>query len=92
MVDPGPLAPEGYLVVRVTTRDGKKIWGLRVSEDSFTIQLRDSAGRFHSFRKAGLTQLKKDFNAELMPSYRDAFNASEMDDLVAYLGSLRGEQ
>jgi cytochrome c oxidase cbb3-type subunit III len=92
LVDPGKSAPEGYLVVGVTTQEGKKIWGVRVSEDTFTIQLRDSAGRFHSFRKAGLTQLKKDFNAELMPSYRDAFNASEMDDLVAYLASLRGEQ
>lgn len=92
VVDPGISAPEGYLVVRVTTQDGKKIWGVRVNEDSFTIQLRNSAGRFHSFRKAGLTQLKKDFNAALMPSYRDAFNATEMDDLIAYLASLRGEQ
>lgn len=92
LVDPGSSAPQGYLVVRVTTRDGKKVWGVRVNEDSFTIQLRDSAGRFLSFRKAGLTQLKKDFNAALMPSYRDAFNATEMDDLIAYLAGLRGEK
>ncbi|MEK6303012.1 MAG: c-type cytochrome [Acidobacteriota bacterium] len=92
VVDPASSAPEGYLVVRVTTRESKKIWGVRVNEDSFTIQLRDSGGRFHSFRKTDITQLKKDFKAELMPSYRDAFNRSEMDDLVAYLAGLRGEQ
>ncbi len=92
LVDPGSSTPEGYLVVRVTTPDGRKLWGLRVNEDSFTIQLRDSSGHFHSFRKAGLAELKKDFNASLMPSYRGAFNASEMDDLICYLASLRGQQ
>jgi putative heme-binding domain-containing protein len=91
LIDPATSTPEGFLVVRVTTRDGKKLWGVRVNEDSFTIQLRDSSGRFHSFRKLDLTQLTKDFKAELMPSYRD-FNPAEMDDLVAYLASLRGEQ
>jgi len=92
LVEPGKSAPEGFLVVRVTTRDGKKLWGLRVNEDSFTIQLRDSSGGFLSFRKLDLAEINKDFNAALMPNYRDAFNASEMDDLVAYLASLRGEQ
>jgi len=92
LVDPSSATPAGYVVARVTTRDNKKIWGLRANEDSFTIQLRDSAGRFHSFRKADLIELKKDFKAELMPSYRDAFNRSEMDDLVAYLASLRGDK
>lgn len=92
LIDPGTSTPEGFLVVRVTTRDGKNLFGVRVNEDSFTIQLRDAGGRFHSFRKLDLVQLKKDFKAELMPSYRDTFNESEMDDLVAYLAGLRGEK
>jgi cytochrome c oxidase cbb3-type subunit III len=92
LIDPGTSTPEGFLVVRVTTRDGKKLFGLRVNEDSFTIQLRDAGGRFQSFRKLDLVQLNKDSKAELMPSYRDTFKGSEMDDLVAYLASLRGEK
>jgi putative heme-binding domain-containing protein len=92
LIDPGSSTPEGFLVVQVTTRDGKKLFGVRVNEDSFTIQLRDSGGRFYSFRKLDLAQLNKTFKAELMPSYRDSFNASEMDDLVTYLAGLRGDK
>lgn len=92
LIDPGSATPEGFLVVRVTTGEGKKLFGVRVNEDSFTIQFRDSSGKFYSFRKSGLVQLKKDSTSELMPSYRDAFTRQEMDNLVAYLASLRGEK
>jgi len=65
--------------------------GIRVNEDSFTIQLRDAGNRFHSFRKSELSSLKKEFGESLMPGYASKFTAAELDDLVAYLASLRGE-
>ena len=74
----------------VTTRDGGTARGLRINEDTFTIQLRDSANHFLSFRKSDLTSLKKEFHESLMPSYQSKFSASELDDLIAYLASLRG--
>ena len=91
LVQPGASVPERYLVVTVTTPDGKTIRGIRANEDSFTIQLRDSANRFYSFRKSDLGSLKKEFHESLMPSYQSRFTPAELDDLVAYLAGLRGQ-
>jgi putative heme-binding domain-containing protein len=92
LTDPGADTPDGYLVIRVTTRDGKTLRGVRVNEDSFTIQLRDAANQYRSFRKADLKELKKEFGASTMPNYKDSMTATEIDDLVAYLSNLRGEK
>jgi putative heme-binding domain-containing protein len=92
LLDPGASAPEGFVVVTVVARDGRSVRGIRVNEDSFTIQLRDAANQFHSFRKLDLGEFKKEFGASLMPSYRGVLNDSEIEDLVAYLAGLRGER
>ncbi len=92
LLDPGAAVPEGFLVVSVVTRDGRKLRGTRSNEDSFTIQLRDASNVFHSFRKVDLTDLRKEFGASMMPAYREALTPSEIDDLVAYLAGLRGEK
>lgn len=88
---PGESLPAGFLVVRVTTRDGKTIRGIRVNEDTFTIQLRDPSNRFHSFRKSDVLSIDKQFHQSLMPSFDSVFTPAELDDLIAYLASLRGE-
>jgi len=64
---------------------------MRVNEDSFTIQLRDASGKYQSFRKADLIKMSRETKSSLMPSYSGKFSAAEMDDLIAYLASLRGE-
>jgi putative heme-binding domain-containing protein len=92
LIDPGASVPESFLVVSVVTRDGQRVRGVRLNEDSFTIQLRDSSNVFHSFRKLDLSELKKEFGASLMPGYRESLTASEIDDLVAYLAGLRGDK
>jgi putative heme-binding domain-containing protein len=92
LIDPGASAPDGFLVVSVTTRDGRTVRGTRINEDSFTIQLRDLNNQFRSFRKSDLKDLKKEFGASTMPSYKNGLTAAELDDLVAYLAGLRGEQ
>jgi cytochrome c oxidase cbb3-type subunit III len=91
LVNPGAAVPEGFLIVSVTTRDGKVIRGIRVNEDTFSIQIRDAANRFHSFRKSEIAKLQKQFKESIMPSYESKFSAGELDDLVAYLASLRGK-
>jgi len=91
LIKPAAIVPEAFLVVRVTTRDGKTVRGIRVNEDTFTIQLRDAANHFYSFRKSSLLNLEKQFNQSLMPSFESAFTAAELEDLIAYLASLRGQ-
>ena len=76
--------------MRARTRDGKVIQGIRCNEDSFTVQLKDASGTYHSFRKADLTEYERQAGKSAMPAYR--LSAAESDDLVAYLASLRGDQ
>lgn len=81
-----------YLPVHVTTSDGRDVVGVRINEDPFTIQVRDAANRFHSFRKSELKQVDKQFGKSLMPSFRGRLTDTQTEDLVAYLSSLRGER
>jgi hypothetical protein len=81
-----------YLPVHVITSDGRDVVGVRINEDPFTIQVRDTANRFHSFRKSELKEIDKQFGKSLMPSFRGRLTDTETEDLVAYLSSLRGVQ
>ncbi len=90
VLDPASTLPEGFLQVQLTTKDGRRISGVRLNEDTFTIQVRELNGGLHSFFKADLKELQRDTGKSPMPSFREAFSASEVDDLVAYLYSLRG--
>jgi cytochrome c oxidase cbb3-type subunit 3 len=80
---------QNFLQVRVTTRTGRELTGVRVNEDTFSIQLRDATNAIFSFWKSELRELHKDWGKSPMPSYTDALDRQELDDLVAYLASLR---
>lgn len=85
------LIPDNFLQVRVVTKDGRRITGARVNEDPFSIQIRDASDRLHSFWKDDLAELHKDRGKSPMPSYRGLLSEEELDDLVAYLVSQRGD-
>ena len=89
LVDPEAEVPPGFLQVRIAARDGRRITGVRVNEDTFSIQVRDLAGGVQSFWKSELAELHKDWGRSPMPSYRAVFTSAEIDDLVAYLVSLQ---
>jgi putative heme-binding domain-containing protein len=74
-----------YLVIEVTTADGKNIRGVRINEDTYTIQMKDIDGRLYSFRKQNLKSLKRIPDASLMPSFAQSLTNEEKQNLVAYL-------
>ncbi len=84
--------PENFLQVRVITKDGRRISGVRINEDTFSIQIRDLSNRVYSFYKSDLAELHKDWGKSPMPSYREVFTKEEIDDVVAFMVSLRGEK
>jgi putative heme-binding domain-containing protein len=90
VVDPGVDVPRGFVQVLAVTKKGERITGGRVNEDTFSVQVRDAGGVVHSFWKAELTEMRVELGTSPMPSYRSAFSETELDDLVAYLSSLRG--
>ena len=89
IVNPGAAVAEGYLLVTVAPNTGERVTGMRVNEDSFSIQIRDSTGRSYSFWKKDLIQLDKQRDKSPMPSYRGQMSEAELTDLVAYLASLK---
>jgi cytochrome c oxidase cbb3-type subunit III len=81
-----------YLMFRAVDKDGSVVEGVRVGEDSFTIVLKDAAGKFHGFWKPDLRSLEKEPGKSFMPSFKDTLSSTQMDDLVAYLMTLTGAQ
>jgi len=81
-----------FLFVHVVTKDGHGFEGTRVAEDSFHIVLEDAQGKFHSFRKDQLRELKKEPGKSTMPSFKGKLSDTQVNDLVAYLASLKGAQ
>jgi putative heme-binding domain-containing protein len=90
IVKPAAAHPTGYLVVRAVPESGPEVRGIRLNEDVFWIQIRDAAGSVHSLEKSALKSLDRELEASLMPSYAARLNDGEIDDLVAYLSTLRG--
>ena len=91
LLAPGSALPDGFVMVRAVRADGSVLEGVRVNEDSFTMQLRDLANRFYSVRKQQLQSLEYKSAATPMPGYGDKLSPLEIDHLVAYLASLRGK-
>ena len=90
ITEPEASVPSGFLLLRVTTRDGQHLTGIRINEDTFSIQFRDLTGKVHSFWKSDLAELIKQTGKSPMPSYRTTLTTSELNDLLSYLVSLGG--
>lgn len=89
LVDPGAEHAPGYLVASVTVPGAAPVRGIVLDEDVFWIHLRDGAGQVQSLRKTDAIRIERDAKASLMPSYGSRFSRAELDDLVAYLSSLK---
>jgi cytochrome c oxidase cbb3-type subunit 3 len=81
-----------YLMFRAVEKDGRVVEGARVGEDSFTIVLKDAGGKFHALWKPDLRSLEKEPGKSLMPSFKDTLSAAQLDDLVAYLTTLKSAE
>jgi len=90
------LDPDGSMLpvnrfVRAVTRDGTVINGRRLNEDTYTVQLIDANERLVSLEKGGLREYTI-LKTSPMPSYKDKLSSGELDDVVAYLRTLKGSR
>jgi putative heme-binding domain-containing protein len=86
------VTAEGYathLPVLAVKKDGRLLTGLRVNEDTFTIQLRDTSNRLYSLQKSDLEELHQ-LDVSIMPTYEKTLSQADIDQLVTYLASLKG--
>lgn len=103
LVDPGANLPQNgsgfysskwteYLMFRAVKKNGQVVQGMRVGENSFAIVLKDASGKFHSLWKPDLRSLEQEPGKSLMPSFKNVLSGKQMDDLVAYLMTLKGSR
>ncbi len=91
LVNPARELAENFSVVKVTTRDGRKMTGVRLNEDTFSIQMRDMKMGLHSFWKHDLAELSIE-QRTLMPSYAKQLSEQELKDVVAFLAGTGGHR
>jgi putative heme-binding domain-containing protein len=77
-----------YETVTVETPEGKKLQGVVLNEDSFTLQMMDTSEQLHSFDKGKLRSFAKS-RESLMPAYdQKMLSDNDLQDLIAYLLSV----
>ena len=91
LVSPEADVPISYRALQVVTKKGQTVTGIRLNEDDISIQVRDANDDLRSFLKENLAEIRRD-KPSLMPSYRSTLSKKELEDLLAYLSSLRGDQ
>ena len=83
--------PLVYDTVTVVTASGEKIVGVAKNEDTFSLQLLDTQQHLQFFLKKDLKSVNHE-RRSLMPAYSEQMlKPADLDDLIAYLESLRGE-
>lgn len=88
---PGEVIPIGFETITVTTRDGKKVRGLRKNEDTFSVQVMTPSEDILSFAKPEVT-VDAELQRSLMPVYGpERLNDADLTDIVGYMRSLRGQ-
>lgn len=90
LTDPDETVEPRWWTMKVTRADGSSVEGLRMNEDTFTLRVMDGNEKLWHFSKKELRAVAR-LETSTMPSVSGMLTASEVDDLVAYLFSLRKE-
>lgn len=84
ILDPQAEVSSAWWRIEAVTKDGRKVSGRRLNEDTYTVQLIDAGGRLRSLSKLDLAGYKI-LRASPMPTFRGRLSESELDDLLAFL-------
>ena len=90
MTNPHEEVAPRWWTVRVTGRDGQVREGFRMGEDSFSLRIMDDDENLWSYQKNQIENYER-VETSTMPSYEGELSDAELDDLVAYMFSLRRE-
>jgi cytochrome c oxidase cbb3-type subunit III len=83
--------PLDYGTVTLVTASGQRITGVAKNEDTFSVQLLDTDQNLQLFEKKYLKDVIHE-RKSLMPAYSEAMlSPAALQDLLAYLESLRGD-
>mgnify|MGYP001959587645 FL=1 len=80
-----------WWTLEITGPDGITRSGFRMGEDSFSVRIMDTDSNLWSYQKNDIQSIER-IERSTMPSYDGSMSENELDDLVAYLFSLRREE
>ncbi|MBM3727933.1 MAG: c-type cytochrome [Acidobacteria bacterium] len=84
LLDPqGDVAP-GFWRLRAQTRDGRTVEGLRLNEDTYSVQYMDGSGRLSTLMKSDVARFEVDRRSP-MPALKGKLSGPQIEDLVAFL-------
>jgi len=85
LTHPNEEVSSDYWRLRARTRSGESISGIRMNEDTFSIQYRDAKG-LRAVMKSELAEYEV-VTTSPMPSYGDKLSEAQLNDIVAFLAS-----
>lgn len=91
LVDPDANVDPRWWTMRAVGSDGQSFEGLRMDEDTFTFRIMDDDENLRSFSKYGDWTWER-IESSTMPSSTQTLTDGQVDDLVAYLFSLRSDR
>jgi putative heme-binding domain-containing protein len=89
ILDPNNAIQPVNRSVRAVTKDGKVVTGRRLNEDTYSVQIIDEQEHLVSLQKEDLREFTV-IRTSSMPPYKDTLSPAELNDVVAYLLSLKG--
>jgi cytochrome c oxidase cbb3-type subunit 3 len=90
LLNPSADIADNYGGVTVVTKDGRRVSGIRVNEDTFTVQIRKPDQAFALFDKSQAREVIHETKS-MMPSYNH-LSATDLQNLLAFLETLRSDQ
>ena len=90
ILDPDADVAAEYWSLRAKTKTGQTIAGIRLNEDMTSFQIREPSGRLRSLWKTDLGSYEI-VRTSPMPSFKGKLSSTDLEDLIAYLASLRAQ-
>jgi len=90
IVNPDGQVSSAYWSLEATTSAGQTVRGIRLNEDTFSLQIRDENGRLRSLLKRDLKNVEL-IRRSPMPSFAGKLSDSQIDDVIAWLIAVRAD-
>jgi len=92
LLDPSKEILPGWAAITVTRLDGTKLSGIERGLDNFSVQFMDMQGNYYSFLRTDVASVKRAERSLMPADYGQRLQPADIDDLVAYLATLRGTE
>jgi putative heme-binding domain-containing protein len=80
----------GYEPVTIVAPGGRLVHGVKKNEDLFSVQIMDTGERIQGYLREDLKTVTNEKKSAMPPFDTDKLSPSDLEDILAYLATLRG--